>query len=123
MILSSIDYHLVMLTRVAEHFEPRMKSDLAAIMPDVMAQFFGGTIKSVNIRPDRIYLHFSAPPEHSPKDIADTLARQCTIRLARVYKKLEGFSSIFRDDFYLKSGAKPKRKQIEDFICIVKTGI
>lgn len=122
MIISDIDYHLILLTYIDEEFKPGMKKDLEVIIPDVLREF-KGSVEKLKISPDQIYLHFTAGPDAAPTDIVRTLNRHCTTRLTRMHEKLEHFDNIFREDYYIKSGSRPTRSQINDFISIAISGV
>lgn len=122
MIISDIDYHLVLLTYLEEHFNSKIKENLGIIIPDLMIQF-QGSMKKLKIAPDQIYIHFTAAPENSPSDIVKTLKVLTTQRLLRVHKDLDGYKEIFTSDYFIKSGTKPTKEQISNFISIAKSGI
>ncbi len=122
MIISELSYHLVLLTNICDYYEPKMKSDLSTIIPDIIADY-NGVMEKLTVKPDRIFIHFTASPQYSPVEIAQAIVRQGSERLKRLYEKLDGFKDVFREDYYFKSGKKPTRAQVDDFITIVKEGI
>ena len=123
MIISEISYHLVLIMNIREYFEPKMKSDLAIIIPDILAEH-GCALERLTVSPDRMYLQFTASPKYTPVEIAEAVATNASIRLKRLYeKKLDGFKYVFREDYYFKTGKKPTKAQLDDFIKIVKEGI
>jgi REP element-mobilizing transposase RayT len=99
-----------------------MKSDLSIIIPDILAEY-SCVVERLTIKSDRIYIHFTASPQHSPAEIGRAVVTHGSIRLKRLHEKLDGFKEVFREDYYFKSGKKPTRAQVEDFITIVKKGI
>ena len=122
MIISEISYHLVLITNIRDYFEPKMKSDLAIIIPDVLAEY-GCALERIAVSPDRVYLYITASPKYTPVQIAEAVATNASIRIKRLHKKLDGFNNIFREDYYFKTGKKPTKAQLDDFIKIVKEGI
>ena len=122
MIISEIKYHLVLITNIREYFEPKMKSDLAIIIPDILAEH-GCSLEKITVSPDRLYLHITASPNHTPAEIAEAIATNASIRLKRLHEKLDGFKNVFREDYYFKTDKKPTKAQLDDFIKIVKEGI
>ncbi len=122
MIMSDIEYHLVLLPSITEVFLEKMKSDLALIIPDVLLEFKAG-VKMLQISPEQVYIHFSASPDAAPKHIAETLMHETSTRLVRVNKTLSSFNSVFRSDYFIKTGKRPSKTQIKDFISLCITGI
>ncbi len=122
MIISDIDYHFVLPLSIEEFFTSKMKNDLALIIPDVLLQYRAG-VKRLEAAKSRVYLHISAPPDQAPKKIAEDLMWETSLRLIRVNDGLKGFVSVFDGRMFIKSGAKPGRKQIDDFVTISNAGI
>lgn len=122
MIISDIDYHFVLPLKIEDLFTPKMKSDFALIIPDALLEHRAG-VKRLEVAKNRIYLHISAPPDLPPKKIAEDLMFETSLRLIRVNKELNGFISVFGDRFFIKTGAKPTKKQIDDFIMLSNDGI
>jgi len=122
LIISEISYHLVLLTNIREYYEPKMKSDLAIIIPDILVEY-GCALERLAVSPDRVYLHLTASPKFPPIEIAEAVAAHASIRLKRLYKKLDGFKRVFREDYYFKTGKKPTKGQLDDFLKIAKEGI
>jgi REP element-mobilizing transposase RayT len=122
MILTDIEYHLVLLPCISEIFEEKMKSDLAIIIPDALLEFKGG-VKRLQVSPERIYIHFSAAPDASPKQIAETLMRETSTRLVRVNPPLKDFRTVFSEHYFIKTGARPTKTQINDFVSLSISGI
>ncbi len=123
MIISEIDYHLVLLPIIEDYFDRKIKTDLSIIIPDLIGIEFRGSVKNLKIKKDEIWIHFTASPEFSPSDIAQRIIREGSVRLVRINDKLIGFKLVFREDFYMKSGNKPTRARINDFISVVIGGI
>ena len=98
MIISEISYHLVLFTNIRDYYEPRMKADLAIIIPDILVEY-GCALERLAV------------------------AAHASIRLKRLYKKLDGFKRVFREDYYFKTGKKPTKGQLDDFIKMAKEGI
>ena len=121
MIISEIEYHMIILANGVS-FNSGMKSDLNIIIPDIMLDF-KGTVKKLTVKADRIHIHFTCAPDHSPKEIAENLTLDTSRRLARRHEKLKGYGNLFRKDCYFKSGKKPTGRQIDDFIEIIRKGI
>lgn len=122
MVISEIDYHLVLLLSIEDFFEPKMKSDLALIIPDALVEH-RATVKRLDIAKNRIHLHITAPPDAAPKKIVEDLMWQVSLRLIRVNPTLKGFSKIFLDSFFIKSGAKPTKAQVDNFVTLINSGI
>ncbi len=122
MIISDIDYHLVLPLSIEEFFTAKMKSDLSLIIPDVLLQYRAG-VKRLEATKSRVYLHISAPPDQAPKKIAEDMMWEASLRLIRVNEQLKGFVSVFDGRMFIKSGAKPSKKQISDFVTISNSGI
>ncbi len=122
MIVSDIEYHFIFPLSIEECFDRKMKSDLALIVPDVLAQYRAG-VKRLEVSKDRLYVQMSAPADVAAKKIAEDLMWETSLRLIRVNKKLEGFTSIFTGRYFVKSGAKPTKKQVDDFVTLSNTGI
>lgn len=122
MIISEISYHLVLFTNISDYFKPKMKSDLALIIPDILVEY-GSALERLTVSPDRVYLHITASPKFPPVEIAEAVATNASIRLKRLHKKLEIFKQVFREDYYIKTGKKPTKVQLDDFIKIAKEGI
>ncbi|MBI5179459.1 MAG: transposase [Nitrospinae bacterium] len=122
MIITDIEYHFVLLLTIADLFEEKMKSDLAIIIPDVLLEFKGG-VKRLQITPDQVYVHCSVGPDASPKQIAETLMHETSERLVRVNPSLKTFNTVFRSNYFIKTGAKPSKTQIRDFVSLSITGI
>lgn len=112
----------MLFTNIREYFEPKMKSDLAIIVPDILAEH-GCTLERLTVSPDRMYLHITASPQRAPFEIAEAVATNASIRLKRLHDKLGGFKYVFREDYYFKTGKKPTQAQLDDFIKIAKEGI
>lgn len=121
-IISDIDYHFILPLSIDEVFTPKMKSDFALIIPDVLLQHRAG-VKRLDVLKNRILLHISAPPDQPPKQIAEDLMWETSLRLIRVNDGLKGFVSVFDGRMFIKTGAKPTKKQIDDFVTISNTGI
>lgn len=121
-IISDIDYHFILPLSIEEFFTPKMKSDLALIVPDVLLQHRAG-VKRLDVAKSRMYLHISAPPDQPPKKIAEEMMWETSLRLIRVNDDLKGFISVFDGRMFIKTGAKPTKKQIDDFVTISNTGI
>ncbi|MBI3794093.1 MAG: transposase [Nitrospinae bacterium] len=122
MIISDVEYHLVLLPSAGLVPDDKIKSDLAIIIPDVLLQYRGG-VKLLAITRDHVHVHFSSSPDVAPKEMADTLIRETSVRLVRVNEKLKGYDRVFLDTFLVKTGAKPTKGQIRDFIQISITGV
>ena len=122
MIISDIDYHFILPLCIEEFFVPKMKSDLALIIPDVLLQYRAG-VKRLDVAKNRIYLHISAPPDQPPKKIAEDMMWETSLRLIRVNEELKGFVSVFDGRMFIKTGLKPAKKQIDDFVTISNAGI
>ncbi|MBI3582306.1 MAG: hypothetical protein HY098_09605 [Nitrospinae bacterium] len=122
MILSDMEYHLVLLPVIGSHYSDKIKSDLSIIIPDVLLQFNGG-VKKLTVARDEVYVHFSSSPDASPREIAKTLIWDVSLRLKRVNKELVGYKSVFRDACFIKTGAKPTTARVRDFISISIHGV
>ena len=122
MIISEIKYHLVIPTNIRDYYEPKMKSDLSIIIPDIITDH-NGVVEKLKVEPDRVYICFTGSPQHSPEEVARAIVREGSERLKRLHEKLDGFNTVFREDYYFKTGKKPTRSQVDDFIKIVKEGI
>lgn len=122
MVISEIEYHLVLLSCLQDDFDRKMKKDFTVIFPDLLLEF-SGTVKKLSVLADYVYLHFTTSPDSAPSDVVRTLRRLASTRLIRVNDKLIGFNEIFKEDYYMKSGSKPTKKKINDFISIVKSGV
>lgn len=122
MVVSEIDYHLVLLPSAAADLDAEIKNDLAIIIPDLLIEF-RGAVKKLKIAASRIVVHFSAGPEFSPCNVAETIIKMASLRLKRRHERLEGFGTFFSEHYYLKSGKEPTRTQVDDFISVVTRGI
>lgn len=122
MIISDIDYHFVLPLSIEEFFTPKMKSDFALIVPDVLLQHRAG-VKRLDVTKNRIYLHINAPPDQAPKKIAEEMIWETSLRLIRVNDELKGFVNVFDGRMFIKTGAKPTKKQMGDFVTISNNGI
>ncbi len=122
MILSDMEYHLVLLPVIGPDYCDKIKSDLSIIIPDVLLQF-KGAVKKLAVAREQVYVHFSASPDASPKEMAQTLVWEVSLRLKRVNTELAGYESVFRDTYFIKTGAKPTKTQVKDFIGISITGV
>jgi hypothetical protein len=122
MILSDMEYHLVLLPVIGPDYCDKIKSDLSIIIPDVLLQF-KGAVKKLAVAREQVYVHFSASPDASPKEMAETLVWEVSLRLKRVNTELAGYKSVFRDTYFIKTGAKPTKTQVKDFIGISITGV
>jgi len=121
MLVSDIEYHIVLIPSI-EDISPAMKKDLKYIVPDSVTHLKGRLLK-MEVAQDRLYLRLIGPPELSPVDIAGTIISEVSTRMKRVHETLQGYSAIFREDYYVKTGARPKKEQIDDFILIAKNRI
>jgi len=121
MLVSDIEYHIVLIPCI-EEITPAMKKDLKYIVPDAVTHFQGRLLK-MEVAQDRLYLRLNGPPDLSPIDIASTIISEVSSRLKRVHDTIKGYGDIFRDDYYVKTGARPKKEQIDDFILIAKNRI
>lgn len=122
MIISELKYHLVIPTNISNYYEPKMKSDLSIIIPEIITAH-SGVVEKLKVEPDRVYILFAGSPQYSPEEIAKAIVREGSERLKRLHDKLAGFNLIFREDYYFKTGKKPTRSQVDDFIKIAKEGI
>ncbi len=122
MILSDVEYHLVLLPIIGPDYCDKIKSDLSIIIPDAFLQF-KGAVKKLTVSRDQVYVHFSSSPDASPKEMAQTLIHEVSLRLKRVNTELAGYKSVFRDTYFIKTGAKPTKTQVKDFISISITGV
>lgn len=120
--ISEISCHIVFISNIQDYFEPRMKSDLAIIIPDILVEH-GSVLESLTVSPDRMRLLITASPRKTLFEIAEAVATNASIRLKRLHSKLDGFKYVFREDYYFKTGKKPTKAQVDDFIKIVKEGI
>jgi REP element-mobilizing transposase RayT len=118
MLVSEIEYHIVLIPWI-EDITPAMKKNLKEIVPDTVAQFKGRLLK-MEVDEERLYLQISAPPDISPADIAGTIISEVSARMKRVHPELKGYGEIFREDYYVKTGSRPGKVQIDDFISIAK---
>jgi REP element-mobilizing transposase RayT len=121
MLVSEIEYHMVLIPCI-ERTTPAMDKDMEQIVPDVISQLKGRMMK-IELKPEQLYLHISAPPGISPADIIGTVISEVSTRMKRVHKELDAYGQIFRDDYFVKTGSRPNKVQIEDFISIVKLRI
>lgn len=122
MIISEVEYHLVLLPTISTLFNEKTKSDLFIIIPDVLLQFKGG-VKKMTASRDEVQVNFSSSPDVSPKEIAETLVSETSTRLTRVNPELASYKSVFRDSYLIKTGAKPTRAQVKDFIHLSINGL
>jgi REP element-mobilizing transposase RayT len=122
MILSDVEYHLVLLPVIGPDYSDKIKSDLSIIIPDALLQFKGG-VKKLTVSRDQVYVHFSSSPDASPKEIAQTLIHEVSLRLKRVNSELAGYNSVFRDTYFIKTGSRPTKTQVKDFIGLSITGV
>jgi hypothetical protein len=122
MIISDVEYHLVLLPTISASFNDKIKSDLYIIIPDALLQFRGG-VKKLTVAREEVYVHFSSSPTASPKEMAETLIAETSFRLKRVNPELESYKSAFRDSYFIKTGAKPTRAQVKDFMHLSINGL
>ena len=122
MIISDMEYHIVLLPVLGSNYGDKIKSDLSIIIPDVLLQFKGG-VKKLTIARGQVYVHFSSSPDASPKEMAQTIIWETSERLKRVNPELGGYKSVFRNTYFIKTGARPNKTQVKDFISLSVSGV
>jgi len=122
MVISEIEYHLVLVFSINRTPTGKMKNDLSIIIPDIILEL-KGTQKRLKVHPDYLYLHFSSSADQSPIDLAKSIIRFASTRLIRLNKELQGYDLIFNENIYIKSGSRPKKSQIDDFMEISSSGL
>lgn len=120
--VSEIEYHIVLIHCIEDLFNPAIEKSMKLVVPDTLAEIQGRMLK-MEIDHEQLYVHVGAPPDLSPAEIAGTLISEVSVRMKRVHMELEGYGKIFREDYYVKTGTRPKKGQIEDFISIAKLRI
>jgi hypothetical protein len=122
MVISELEYHIALLFSLDEPLTAPMKSQLSIIVPDILPGF-KGTLLKMKIAPEYLYIHCTAGAEHSPIEIAEEIICAGSRRFIRLHKHLEGYDRIFKNDIYVKSGKKPSKKQLDDFVSLSSSGI
>jgi len=120
MVVSEIEYQIVLLFCIEEYFESEMEDELSIIVPDVISEY-NGSVLDMKVSQDYLYAHFRASPDHSPSEIARGLALLASARLINLHSGLKGYETVFRPDFSVKTGGKMGIDEIEDFITIAKS--
>ncbi|MDH5542318.1 MAG: transposase [Nitrospinota bacterium] len=120
MVVSEIEYQIVLLFCIEEYFEPEMEDELSIIVPDVISEY-NGSVLEMKVNRDYLYVHFRSSPDHSPSEVARGLALLTSARLINLHNGLKGYETVFRPDFCVKTGEKMGEYEIEDFMAIAKS--
>jgi len=121
-VVSDLKYQIVLLPKLDPPMTEKMKRKLIEIASADLTEL-NVLIKSTALNDDYHVFTISAPPGVTPVDIAKIIHETSSSRLIPLFRELKGWGAVYYDTVLIKSGSRPGKEQIRQFIDISFNGI
>ena len=121
-IVSDLKYQIVLLPKLDPPMTQRVKRKLIEIARADLTEF-NVSIQSSTFNDDYHIFTVSAPPDVSPSAIAQIIQETSSCRLIAFFRELEGWGTVYHDQIMIKSGSRPGKERIREFIDLSFSGV
>lgn len=121
-IVSDLKYQLVLLPQLDPPMTQKIKRKFREITRAELAEH-SVSIESSTFNDDYHVFAVSAPPGMSPIAIAQVIQETSSCRLIAFFRELEGWGGVYHDRVMIKSGSRPGKDRIREFIDLSFSGI
>lgn len=121
-IVSDLKYSIILLPKLDPPMTQKIKRKFKEITRADLTEY-NVTIQSSTFNDDHHIFTVSAPPSMSPSAIANILQETSSIRVIAFFKELEGWGTVYYDRAMIKSGSKPGKDRIKEFIDLAYSGV
>lgn len=121
-LISDLKYQVVLLPKLDPPMTTKMKRKFKEIIKNELFDI-STAITSSTLKDDYHIFTISAPPAVSPTTITQVIQITSSSRLIAHFKELDGWGSVYHDRALVKSGSRPGKDQIEEFISLSLSGV